>query len=33
MNMIESKRCKFMDRLLDDGSFTVMCDVCNVVWF
>jgi len=31
MNMIE--RCKFMDRLLDDRSFTVMCNVCNVFGF
>jgi len=33
MNMIENRRCKFMERLLDDGSFTVMCNVCNVSGF
>jgi len=26
MNMIENRRCNFMDRLLDDRSFTVMCN-------
>jgi len=33
MNMIENRRCKFMDRLLGDESFTVMCNVCNVLGF
>jgi len=33
MNMIENRLCKFMDRLLGDGSFTVMCNVCNVLGF
>jgi len=33
MNMIENRLCKFMDRPLGDGSFTVMCNVCNVFGF
>jgi len=30
---IENRRCKLMDRLLGDGSSTVMCNVCNVFGF
>jgi len=33
MNMTEHRRCKFMDRLLGDGSLTVMCNVCHVFQF
>jgi len=32
MNVIEKRLCKFMDRLLGDGSFTVMCNVCIFFW-